>query len=128
MSRLPRLWLGTLAFACAVASLRAAGLAQPVDARAAVIRAIDDGRQAIDKGEPARALDIFTKASADAERLQDPAVLAQALGGLGWAQWATGKYRESLETRTHALELFRGVNDRGREAWVLRGIGETLYS
>jgi tetratricopeptide (TPR) repeat protein len=125
-----------LSVALATASVMAA-LATPArqtpgaldDRLAVLIRTLETGKAATFSGDAKIALEAFERAMRDLEgRLEDDTLLARALAGLGWAQWATAQYQASLETRTHALDLFRKQGNAAREAYLLRGVGETLYA
>lgn len=86
------------------------------------------GREAVVAGRPTDALTIFKEAVQLAEQGDDSRALALALEGYGWGEWATGKYKESLATRTRALELFSRLDDAAGQVAVRRGLGEIYYS
>jgi CHAT domain-containing protein len=117
--------------ACLVLSLTVPAAPQtpaaPARDRDVLQRLVEDGNAAIRGGNPARALEVFERATRDAERLADQELLASSLVGLGWAQWANGKYAESLQTRARALEIARRRGARAQEALLLKGLGETYY-
>lgn len=89
---------------------------------------LQKGREAVLTGRPTDALTIFKEAVELAEQGEDSRALARALEGYGWGEWATGKYKESLATRTRALALFTKMNDAAGEVAVRRGLGEIYYS
>lgn len=87
-----------------------------------------DGQAAILAGNAKAALASFDAAVPLAERAGDDVLLGRSLNGLGWAQWATGRYDLSLVSRGRALEIFRRRDDVPRVTSLLRHLGETLYS
>jgi CHAT domain-containing protein len=119
---------GALAALFAIAAVGTPSTQGLDEARAALVRTLDAGEAAISRGDAKGALESFTSALGDAERLDDDVLRARALAGVGWAQWATAQYQASLETRTRALSLYRKQNNSAREAYLLRGVGETLYA
>lgn len=117
--------------AAAFVLLTSAGLSAPQEAvvgRERVRAAVEEGDAARREGNPKAALAIFARVLEPAERAGDRALLARALVGLGWAEWATGQYDRALATRRRGLEIARELQDAAAETVLLRGIGETLYS
>jgi CHAT domain-containing protein/Tfp pilus assembly protein PilF len=96
--------------------------------RAKLEKLLDAGTAAVRGGDPKKALSLFLEAVPLAETDGDQRLLAKALSGLGWSQWATGQYETSLVTRRRALEILRKLGDRAGEEFVLQGLGETYYS
>ena len=97
------------------------------DRRAALVQTLQAGEEAIRVGNAKLALETFQGAIKDAEALAETPLVARALAGLGWGQWATGDYESAIRTRTRAVTLFQQLGDASGEAFVLRGLGETLY-
>lgn len=65
-------------------------------------------------------------ALAAARRLDDPLALAHAHYLLGHAQAEMGNYEMAGPNVRQALDLFRGLGDRGNEAYVLNGLAGML--
>jgi len=65
-------------------------------------------------------------ALAAARRLGDPLALAHAHYLLGHAQAEKGNYEMAGPNVREALDLFRGLGDRGNEAYVLNGLAGML--
>jgi tetratricopeptide (TPR) repeat protein len=63
-------------------------------------------------------------ALAAASRLHDDAAQALTLGHLGIAYWHAGRYTEAIDHQQQALDLYRGIGDRGGEATALCAIGQ----
>jgi len=59
-----------------------------------------------------------------ASRLHDDAAQAETLGCLGVAYWHVGRYAEAIDHQQQALDLFRGIGDRGGEAGVICRLGQ----
>jgi CHAT domain-containing protein len=104
------------------------GRARSPRARVDILRTVDAGDAAVRAGDLQTATRTFEPLIEDVERLGDPDLLARALAGLGWAQWANARYAASLETRMRALEVVRTRRNPVRETYILRGLGETLYA
>jgi DNA-binding SARP family transcriptional activator/Flp pilus assembly protein TadD len=68
-------------------------------------------------------------ALAAASRLHDDAAQAETLGHLGIAYWHAGRYAEATENHEQALDLYRGIANRGGEATALCALGQVqLFS
>lgn len=121
-------WPAVLAVVASVAAPAAQAPATLDERRAILQKTIETGEVAVRGGNPKVALDTFSSVMREAADVGDSRLLARALIGMGWAEWANGQYAKSLETRMRALDLVRTHDEPAREAYTLRGIGETLYA
>ncbi|MFJ9572628.1 ATP-binding protein [Streptomyces bacillaris] len=76
-----------------------------------------------ESGVPGEALEHFTKALSDFERLDDPLGQGAALNGIGCARYDLGQYEAGLEYCRRSLVLLEGTDDVNSLAHLLFSVG-----
>jgi CHAT domain-containing protein/tetratricopeptide (TPR) repeat protein len=118
-------WRCALVCALLVGAASSSYATQPPDGLETLLA---EGEAAVNAGNGKLALARFEAVLPLAEKSGDDGLLARALAGLGWGQWAAGQYEASLKSRARAVDLFRARADVRRTTVTLKGLGETYYA